>query len=405
MCNTSRINAGFFFEYFIFHPTSKVLTRKEKIVCTTLSVALGILTVGTVHLATYIGLKISDQLSISIVSPKSFFNKYMLNPTHSSLTRKEKIVCVILSIVIGILSLGIAHLVAHCKKNREMSPKVRSSAILPLKPGEKVPSAVTYIGSYGRLGDQMLCYAHALWISYKYRIHLLFREFAGSEHFTMHHRDLVFENNPRLRANPQEWLRKDVPFEPRKDSSKFYIIPFFTESLHERNNVRISEPYFEVDWNDAGFRKVLKEAFTPVTSFPQLNLPTDRFCVALHVRRGGGYDSAAIRAQLNKKFPPDEFYIEQIKKIAKKYNRPLYIHIFTDDPEPKLIAEKYQKAIADEVPDVEFGYRETGNSHKANVLEDFYQMAQFECMVRPNSNLSLMASVIGNCTDCYHTEQ
>ena len=72
----------------------------------------------------------------------------------------------------------------------------------------------------------------------------------------------------------------------------------------------------------------------------------------------------------------------------------LHVRLFTDDPKPKALAEKYVRAVNN--PNITFSYREHDNAHDANVLEDFFGMAQCDCLIRPESCFSMAAQTIAN---------
>lgn len=40
--------------------------------------------------------------------------------------------------------------------------------------------------------------------------------------------------------------------------------------------------------------------------------------------------------------------------------------------------------------------RKTENNHHSNILEDFFAMMQFDCLIRPESNFSIVASKIAD---------
>ena len=68
--------------------------------------------------------------------------------------------------------------------------------------------------------------------------------------------------------------------------------------------------------------------------------------VAVHVRRGGGFDFANIKALFPLKFPPDSYYIEQISRLAYIYHdKKICICILTDDPNPNEIVKHYQETL------------------------------------------------------------
>ncbi len=43
---------------------------------------------------------------------------------------------------------------------------------------------------------------------------------------------------------------------------------------------------------------------------------------------------------------------------------------------------------------IEFDFRKTGNRHDANVLEDFFSLFLFDILIRPDSNFSLVPSLL-----------
>lgn len=127
----------------------------------------------------------------------------------------------------------------------------------------------------------------------------------------------------------------------------------------------------------------------------QIEIPTNRLTIALHIRRGGGYltDQVLIHTQLWQ-FPPDQFYLEQIRTIYNLTKKPLFAYIFTDDPHPAKIAQTFSKALSD--IDIMFDYRKTKNHHALNVVEDFFGMLKFDCLIRPYSHFSMWAERLGN---------
>ncbi|MCA9770073.1 hypothetical protein KC460_01755 [Candidatus Dependentiae bacterium] len=135
-------------------------------------------------------------------------------------------------------------------------------------------------------------------------------------------------------------------------------------------------------------------------NLPQI--PNSTISVAVHVRKGGGYDAPLFSKTVQYadqrwplKFPPDDYYIEQIKKIAHQYKHHyLYCYIFTDDQQPIAIMERYKKKLNN--PRIHFDCRKGTNSHKLNVLEDLFNMTRFDCLIRPSSSYSTIAQLLNN---------
>ena len=67
------------------------------------------------------------------------------------------------------------------------------------------------------------------------------------------------------------------------------------------------------------------------------------------------------------------------------------MYIFTDEQNPESLVRDYQTKINN--PNITFDYRKTTtNRHDLNVLEDLFGMTQFDALIRPDSNFSLVAS-------------
>ncbi|PKN03721.1 hypothetical protein CVU75_00805 [Candidatus Dependentiae bacterium HGW-Dependentiae-1] len=95
------------------------------------------------------------------------------------------------------------------------------------------------------------------------------------------------------------------------------------------------------------------------------------------------------------KLPPDSFYVEQLKKIAALFpDKHIAAHLFTDDPHPEKLANKYRAVLNN--PRITFSYREGENRHNKNVMDDFFAMTSFDCLIRPASAYSVNVQRISN---------
>ena len=268
-------------------------------------------------------------------------------------------------------------------------------------------SAVTYLMSDGRFGDQLLAYCHAKWISYRYALPLLYQPFKYSDQLVMHYVE------KRYSAKDFNFSDRVLFNEPSSIDSKsdiLYLIPFFPESPLEICLEPFDRYYFAVDWKDPVFKAKLRKLIYPVDGeIPRIKLSSAYVNVAMHIRKGTNFDiilgtdvkdlSDRNKGPLLFKIPPDSFYIDQLKRIADIYSpKPLYVYIFTDHDNPAEIAERYQSCLSEYR--ITFDYRKEGNSHDANVLEDFFCMAfsPFDCLIRPESHYSFVASKLGDYT-------
>lgn len=255
-------------------------------------------------------------------------------------------------------------------------------------------SAVTYDRGGGRFGDQCLGYLHAKWISYYYGIPFFYRPFPYSDLLALHTLERPYEESDNVNYDMiiQPEYGQNIDFDP--NISALYIIPYFPEPQWERTPEN-RWYYFAVDWNDSGFKKKIKKLFKSVDFKPKIKLPKRRISVAVHVRLGGGFDDEGTRKRAPLKLPPLSYYKEQIKRIYELLNqKALYVHVFTDDQDPQSIMKIFQKHTKG--LDIKYGCRLSDNSCDQNVLEDFFEMTRFECLIRPDSNYSIVASKISD---------
>jgi len=261
-------------------------------------------------------------------------------------------------------------------------------------PPTNLHAAVTYEYGPGRFGDNLLSYIHAKWLAYKLNLPLLYKPFMYSELLMIHEREYLYTNTIELNFGTIINAGKILPNAINK-KSVLYLVPYFPESKWELTGCLnfVGEPwdYFSVDWNDKGFIKELKKVIQPKIPIKPMHLPKNRISVAVHVRRGGNHDTPETIPAFPLKFLPDEFYIEHIKKLyflCKE--KPLYVFIFTDDNNPPDIVNRFHKHLKE--LDIQFNCRKQGNSDTNNVLEDFFALAQFDCLIHSESNFSLIMS-------------
>mgnify|MGYP006279517135 CR=1 FL=1 len=182
--------------------------------------------------------------------------------------------------------------------------------------------------------------------------------------------------------------------------STLYVVPYFPEAgckrdyFHDIN--RIGWSYFDVDWKDEDFRSIALEMLRPTKDLELCYCPLDKITVAIHVRTGKGFDSKDITLMEPNLAPPLEFYYEALESLLNIYpDRELYFHVFTDDPNPKEIADTFQDYLKNlKTKSFSINYRISKNRHCLNVLEDFFSLFQFDCLIRPDSNFSRIPSLL-----------
>jgi hypothetical protein len=259
-------------------------------------------------------------------------------------------------------------------------------------------NAITYGNIHGRFGDALVAYMRAKWISYRYQWPLLYRPFPYSEQLMMHIAESPYDPHAadfsrQVFIDNLDVLEKD----DNDGEDTLYELPYFSENFLEYLDFDYFQrcAWFQVDWEDPTFRALVRSQIAPVESVSLAPLPEDCLNVAIHVRLGGSFDKLTdIMALFPLKAPPLDWYCEQLAYISQLYRHPkMYVYIFTDDEHPEQLLEYFEQHMQAE--HMQFDCRRQDNRHDANVVEDLLYMARFECLIRPMSNFSFVAGVIG----------
>ena len=246
----------------------------------------------------------------------------------------------------------------------------------------------------GRLGDNLHTLCRAAWLSYVTGTPLYYVPFEYGNSFAF---SILLEPlDLTLLANA---IKISTCADIYPDSSLTYLCHFYTKT----------EPLYEYAIAYPEFGRMLKRLLAPTAALSPLSLPDDCITIAMHVRKGGGFDKPLASEQAvigsvdysdlkwPSKFPPDEFYITALRRIIELMpDQKLYVYIFTDDPHPARIAQRYGAAINH--PLLTFDYREQDNAHNCNVVQDFYAMTQFNCIIRSTSLFAKAAQLIADYT-------
>lgn len=262
---------------------------------------------------------------------------------------------------------------------------------------QQLASAVVSGHDGGRLGDKLFCHAHVKWISHHYHIPMLIKPFAYADGFALSrlypYLGLGFryarEIHPKSHHNMLEALSKP---------STLFSIDFFSETDFESCRYPNTGAYFYTNWRDRGFLKALREDFRPIVAIEKPILDDSDIHVAAHVRLGGGFDDTNV-LQTNPLFalksPRHSFFIEQIERIATFFpTQTIQVHLFTDDPNPQDLAAMYASTLNN--PRLHFTYRMTENGHNIHVLDDFFAISAYDCLIHPQSYFSFTASLLGD---------
>jgi hypothetical protein len=244
-------------------------------------------------------------------------------------------------------------------------------------------SAITYELNGGRFGDNLFSYSRAKWLAYQYDIPIIYFPFPYADQLLLHEKEVMYNDDIPQQFSSITRLSSKTDFPLYKNNDTLYI-------SHWKTDVTI-------DWNDKKFVEQLKTLIAPIHLYEKVAIPDGYVSVAVHVRNGGGHvhDHAIEKARCPLRFVPDEFFIDQIRHIAHMFEgQPLYVHIFTDHQQPSVLLEKFKGALRDKK--ILFGCRIEGNAHNANVLDDFFAMMDFQCLIRPGSHFSRFVERLGN---------
>lgn len=291
-------------------------------------------------------------------------------------------------------------------------------------------AAVTYLDSSqwgGRFGDKMIMYVKARWIAFTYNIPFFYKPFQYSDQLMMHEMDTPWQPSLHATFKKKTHILKSIETDQlnaliTQGTDQLYIIHYYFMlpqwGLYQQqyDSQEVSE------WKDLitneQFRTELRQVISPRRPIETCSLPPDRISVAVHVRKGGGFDRPLLSLPLYDdhlimiesylpyttkeiysdrvwplKFLPDQYYIDQIRRISELLNNaPLYVHIFTDHQDPSALAALYKAAV--NKPNIIYGYREQDNHHSKNILEDLFGIAKCDCLIRGGSNFPQIAQLI-----------
>jgi hypothetical protein len=266
--------------------------------------------------------------------------------------------------------------------------------------------AVTYALDGGRFGDQLVNYIKTLWISWRYKVPLMYRPFDYSDQLMLSTFHSLVWNDATLNQFSKKLMLAARNID---QSSRFFSQ---LEKLQNRSALTtkdsllcvvsvltpLCEEWEDEKWENEEFKKLLKQLVQPKNEIILPSLPKDAITVAIHIRTGIGYDWQLNIDNMPTKFPPDSFYLNGLKYISQHFSKQqLHVHIFTDDPQPVVIRDRLQSQLPNwDINNViKMECRLGQNQHDQNVLLDFFTMTQFDCLIRPDSYFSRCVAALG----------
>lgn len=304
--------------------------------------------------------------------------------------------------------------------------------------------AITYrIEEWRRLGDCITTVCKTLYFAKAHGLSIYYRDFPYFDQFALS------QNATLLTPEIIQSFSKVVPITTQAELAEH--LKSNEPTLFECQFLSETPPMYSVTREFPEFEMLIKKALTPLIDIPNLAKPPAVVTVALHVRKGGGFDKPlgskqeygpdhvmpkgfyikknsppgshidawpikwpaspmfieAIKHYIYKKinfsdyiwpikFPCDQYYIDCLKELAAMMpGKNLLVYIFTDDPEPEKIMERYSVQLKD-YPRIIFSYRTKDNHHTKNVIEDLFSLTQCDCLISASSSFATVAQLLGN---------
>lgn len=259
-------------------------------------------------------------------------------------------------------------------------------------------SAITYDLNGGRFGDCLSTYCKAKWFSFKYKLPLYYKPFEYSDQLVLSKEETEYDQTLLNNFEKIVKVKCEEDILAYKDKNVLFVTNFYTKT----------PDLYDYQFIDPRFGTLLKNMIKPLITLASFESENGYARVALHVRKGGGYDKPLSTDSCNctttkpsdqiwpTKFPRDQYYLEQLQTLRKLIdsNLILKVYLFTDDPNPEKIAQRYSDSLKDS--SIEFVFRKEGNSYNNNVIEDFFAMTQCDYLIRSASLYTRAVQIIGN---------
>lgn len=265
-------------------------------------------------------------------------------------------------------------------------------------------SGLTFHPGPDRFGDQLMAYIRGKWIAKIKKLSFYIPENPTWQGLKMQTHEPIINPQTTNEFFQYKNIKKTTEIKTIKTKNTLFITDFNVEI----SKIRSFDDFYYTLKKDLLFCQEIKKMISPIHPIEIVNLPENCINIAVHVRKGGSFDPPLRSENKNEnlstksiyadkiwptKFPPDQFYINSLKEIIRTHpNKIYYVHIFTDDANPKRIAKKFKQSLK---KTIKFGYRKQGNCDTAYIIDDLINMARFDILIRPQSSFSRVAQLIG----------
>lgn len=273
----------------------------------------------------------------------------------------------------------------------------------------------------GRLGDQIMLYMATKYIAMTYDMDFFYREFKNSDTFMLSRYDKKFNSSIRKNYERVINIKNIQDLESIKNNSNtLFVLQWGPVSGAARTSI------FEKKYSNTKFLAHMQQMLKLIKPLKQpiLDIPADYISIAVHVRKGEGFDSPLQSIQIYKnkentlkpvqsekaltqliirksyadklwpsKFPPEQYYIDQINALTRLLaNKKIIIYVFSDAIDPASLTERIKTHCSCK----NITFITVTNSWQNSLFSDLYAMAECDCLICSTSMLSYTAEIIGN---------
>lgn len=257
------------------------------------------------------------------------------------------------------------------------------------KPAPNIPSRITYDTNGRNFGDNLMSFVRGKWLSFNYNIPLLYKPFPYSNQLGLHNEEKKrFSSSQLSKFEDIHEVQNELDVCFEDSSNTLYVVPSFSEP-ESPYEFETEIPFFEVDWHNKDFRKLLKKDLKPVKEIPPIKFPRGRINVAVYMPQPAESEKEELCQKFPLQYPPDRYYVEQLKKLNQMlYSRPIFVYVFTENRNPTEALKKLQTNVG--ANNIIYECKKTTRPSKTSAVDDFFNIAKFDCLIRPSCNLGFL---------------
>lgn len=258
----------------------------------------------------------------------------------------------------------------------------------------------------GRFGDQIMLYMATKYLAEYYGMDCFYREFKYSDKLMLSSREKKFNASIKNHYNHTLHIQNPQDLELIKQHTDTLFILQWGPIVKNIFATIFEKKYYNRQLL-ADMRDML-QLIEPLEQ-PILDIPTGYISVAVHIRKGEGFDKPLKSTQIYRKqkaispkasdelwptkFPPEQYYIDQINTLAWLLtDKKIIFYVFSDAKDTANLTERIKTHCARK--DLEFVT--VTHTWQNSLFHDLYAMAECDCLICSTSNLSYTAEIIGN---------